>query len=177
MARELMYREALREAIDEEMARDPTVFIIGEGIAERGGSYKVTEGLLAKYGPKRVRDTPIAEAGMIGVGVGAAIAGARPIVEILYVDFAMLGMDMIVNQAAKFRLMTGGEGRVPFGIHLMIGKNYTVFLADTTINERPSAEMLAHIATETAAVARRLGGEAGGDGGIERVSRTARPGC
>ena len=114
MARELMYREALREAIDEEMARDPMVFIIGEGIAERGGSYKVTEGLLAKYGPKRVRDTPIAEAGMIGVGVGAAIAGARPIVEILYVDFTMLGMDMIVNQAAKFRLMTGGEGRVPF---------------------------------------------------------------
>jgi pyruvate dehydrogenase E1 component beta subunit len=112
--RELMYREALREAIDEEMARSPEVFIIGEGIAERGGSYKVTEGLLAKYGPKRVRDTPIAEAGMIGVGVGAAIAGARPIVEILYVDFAMLGMDMIVNQAAKFRLMTGGEGRVPF---------------------------------------------------------------
>jgi pyruvate/2-oxoglutarate/acetoin dehydrogenase E1 component len=112
--RELMYREALREAIDEEMARSPEVFIIGEGIAERGGSYKVTEGLLAKYGPKRVRDTPIAEAGMIGVGVGAAIAGARPIVEILYVDFAMLGMDMIVNPAAKFRLMTGGKGRVPF---------------------------------------------------------------
>lgn len=112
--RELMYREALREAIDEEMARNEQVFIIGEGIAERGGSYKVTEGLLAKYGPGRVRDTPIAEAGMIGVGVGAAIAGARPIVEILYVDFAMLGMDMIVNQAAKFRLMTGGEGRVPF---------------------------------------------------------------
>lgn len=112
--RELMYREALREALDEEMALNPHVFIIGEGIAERGGSYKVTEGLLAKYGPKRIRDTPIAEAGMIGVGVGAAIAGARPVVEILYVDFAMLGMDMIVNQAAKFRLMTGGSGRVPF---------------------------------------------------------------
>lgn len=109
-----MYREALREAIDEEMARNDLVFIIGEGIAERGGSYKVTEGLLDKYGSLRVRDTPIAEAGMIGVGVGAAIAGARPIVEILYVDFAMLGMDMIVNQAAKFRLMTGGDGRVPF---------------------------------------------------------------
>ncbi|MEQ8968398.1 MAG: alpha-ketoacid dehydrogenase subunit beta [Azospirillaceae bacterium] len=112
--REIMYRDALREAIDEEMAANPKVFIIGEGIAERGGSYKVTEGLLAKYGDKRVRDTPIAEAGMIGVGVGAAIAGARPIVEILYIDFAMLGMDMIVNQAAKFRLMTGGDGRVPF---------------------------------------------------------------
>lgn len=112
--REIMYRDALREAIDEEMARNDLVFIIGEGIAERGGSYKVTEGLLAKYGAKRVRDTPISEASMIGVGVGAAIAGARPIVEILYVDFAMLGMDQIVNQAAKFRLMTGGEGRVPF---------------------------------------------------------------
>ena len=113
-AREIMYRDALREAIDEEMHRNKDVFIIGEGIAERGGSYKVTEGLLAKYGALRVRDTPIAEAGMIGVGVGAAIAGARPIVEILYVDFAMLGMDMLVNQAAKFRLMTGGDGRVPF---------------------------------------------------------------
>ena len=112
--REIMYRDALREAIDEEMGRNPDVFIIGEGIADRGGSYKVTEGLLTKYGKLRVRDTPISEASMIGAGVGAAIAGARPIVEILYVDFAMLGMDQLVNQAAKFRLMTGGEGRVPF---------------------------------------------------------------
>lgn len=112
--RELMYRDALREAIDEEMGLNPDVFIIGEGIADRGGSYKVTEGLLQKYGKLRVRDTPISEASMIGAGVGAAIAGARPIVEILYVDFALLGMDQIVNQAAKFRLMTGGNGRVPF---------------------------------------------------------------
>lgn len=112
--REIMYRDALREALTEEMDRDPNVFIIGEGIAERGGSYKVTQGLADKFGKDRVRDTPIAEASMIGVGVGAAIAGARPIVEILYIDFAMLGMDMIVNQAAKFRLMTGGDGRVPF---------------------------------------------------------------
>lgn len=103
-----MYRDALREALEEEMERNSDVFIIGEGIAERGGSYKVTEGLLDKYGELRVRDTPISEASMIGVGVGAAISGARPIVEILYVDFAMLGMDQIVNQAAKFRLMTGG---------------------------------------------------------------------
>ena len=112
--RELMYREALREALFEEMELNDEVFIIGEGIAERGGSYKVTEGLLAKFGALRVRDTPISEASMIGVGVGAAIAHARPVVEILYIDFAMLGMDQIVNQAAKFRLMTGGEGRVPF---------------------------------------------------------------
>ena len=112
--REIMYRDALREALTEEMEANPDVFVIGEGIAERGGSYKVTEGLLAKFGKHRVRDTPISEASMIGVGVGAAIAGARPVVEILYVDFAMLGMDQIVNQAAKFRLMTGGNGNVPF---------------------------------------------------------------
>ena len=112
--KEMMYRDALREAIDEEMGLNPLVFIIGEGIADRGGSYKVTEGLLGKYGKLRVRDTPISEASMIGAGVGAAIAGARPIVEILYIDFALLGMDQIVNQAAKFRLMTGGDGRVPF---------------------------------------------------------------
>jgi pyruvate dehydrogenase E1 component beta subunit len=109
-----MYRDALREALEEEMSRDSSVFVIGEGIAERGGSYKVTEGLLEKFGPGRIRDTPISEASMIGVGVGSAIAGARPVVEILYVDFAMLGMDQIVNQAAKFRFMTGGRGRVPF---------------------------------------------------------------
>ncbi|MDP2572799.1 alpha-ketoacid dehydrogenase subunit beta [Vibrio penaeicida] len=113
-SRVIMYRDALREALEEEMERNSDVFIIGEGIAERGGSYKVTEGLLDKYGELRVRDTPISEASMIGVGVGAAISGARPIVEILYVDFAMLGMDQIVNQAAKFRLMTGGSGHVPF---------------------------------------------------------------
>ncbi|GLQ71546.1 alpha-ketoacid dehydrogenase subunit beta [Vibrio penaeicida] len=113
-SRVIMYRDALREALEEEMERNSDVFIIGEGIAERGGSYKVTEGLLDKYGELRVRDTPISEASMIGVGVGAAISGARPIVEILYVDFAMLGMDQIVNQAAKFRLMTGGAGHVPF---------------------------------------------------------------
>ena len=113
-AREIMYRDALREALDHEMGINPAVFIIGEGIAERGGSYKVTEGLLNKYGPDRVRDTPISEASMIGAGVGAAIAGARPITEILYIDFAMLGMDQIVNQAAKFRLMTGDRGSVPF---------------------------------------------------------------
>ncbi len=112
--REIMYRDALREALIEEMEANPLVFIIGEGIAERGGSYKVTKGLVDRFGTGRVRDTPIAEAGMIGVGVGAAIAGVRPIVEILYIDFAMLGMEMLVNQAAKFRLMTGGTGRVPF---------------------------------------------------------------
>ena len=111
--RAIMYREALNEALRHEMRRDPTVFVMGEGIAERGGSYKVTAGLLDEFGPKRVIDTPIAEASFTGVGVGAAITGMRPVVEILFVDFAMLIMDQIINQAAKYRFMTGDRGRVP----------------------------------------------------------------
>lgn len=114
MARELMYREALNEALREEMRRDATVFLMGEGIAERGGSYKVTVDLLKEFGPKRVIDTPIAEASFTGAGVGAAIAGMRPVVEILFVDFAMLVLDQIINQAAKYRFMSGGEATVPF---------------------------------------------------------------
>lgn len=112
-ARDLMYREALNEALREEMQRDPTVFLLGEGIAERGGSFQVTAGLLDEFGPMRVIDTPIAEASFTGAGVGAAITGMRPVVEILFVDFSMLVMDQIVNQAAKYKFMTGGAGRVP----------------------------------------------------------------
>jgi pyruvate dehydrogenase E1 component beta subunit len=108
-----MYRDALNEALREEMSRDPTVFCIGVGIGERGGSYKVTAGLLDEYGTKRVIDTPISEASFTGAGVGSAITGMRPVVEILFVDFTMLVMDQLVNQAAKHRFMTGGEGRVP----------------------------------------------------------------
>ena len=110
---EMMYREALRRALDEEMRRDPLVFLMGETIAERGGSYKVTEGLLKKYGPRRVIDTPIAEASFTGMAVGAALIGCRPVVEILFVDFAMLAMDQIVNQAAKQEFISGGQCRVP----------------------------------------------------------------
>ena len=112
--REIMYRDALNEALKEEMRLDPEVFIMGEGIAERGGSYKVTVGLLDEFGDKRVIDTPLAEASFTGLGIGAAIAGMKPIVEILFVDFSMLIMDQIVNQAAKYRFMTGGTGKVPF---------------------------------------------------------------
>ncbi|MBN2090720.1 alpha-ketoacid dehydrogenase subunit beta [candidate division KSB1 bacterium] len=116
-----MYREALNEALREEMQRDTTVFIMGEGIAERGGSYKVTEGLLAEFGPKRVIDTPIAEASFTGAGVGAAITGMRPIVEILFIDFTLLTMDQVVNQAAKYKFMTGGKGKVPLVIRTQGG--------------------------------------------------------
>jgi pyruvate dehydrogenase E1 component beta subunit len=110
---ELMYREALNRALFEEMERDPLVFIMGETIAERGGSYKVTEGLLQRFGPRRVVDTPIAEASFTGMAVGAALIGCRPVVEILFIDFAMLVMDQIVNQAAKYHFISGGQGRVP----------------------------------------------------------------
>jgi pyruvate dehydrogenase E1 component beta subunit len=95
------------------MRRDSRVFCLGEGIAERGGSYKVTADLLKEFGPQRVIDTPLAEAGFTGVGVGAAVTGMRPVVEILFVDFTTLIMDQIINQAAKYNFMTGGRGRVP----------------------------------------------------------------
>ena len=110
---ELMYREALNQALFEEMRRDPLVFTMGEGIAERGGSYKVTEGLLKEFGPERVMDTPISEASFTGCGVGAALVGTRPVVEILFVDFTGLIMDQIINQAAKYEFMSGGQGKVP----------------------------------------------------------------
>ncbi len=112
-SRVIMYREALNEGIREEMQRDSTVFVMGEGIGERGGSYKVTVGLLDEFGPQRVMDTPISEASFTGAGVGAAITGMRPIVEILFVDFTALIIDQIANQAAKYKFMTGGKGSVP----------------------------------------------------------------
>jgi pyruvate/2-oxoglutarate/acetoin dehydrogenase E1 component len=113
VTREMMYREALNEALREEMLRDERVFLIGGGIGQRGGSYKVTAGLLDEFGPKRVIDAPISEASFTGMGVGAAITGLRPVVEILFVDFTSLIIDQIVNQAAKYRFMSGGRGRVP----------------------------------------------------------------
>lgn len=110
---EILYREGLNRALFEEMGRDELVFIMGEGIAARGGSYKVTEGLLAEFGPGRVVDTPLAEATFTGAAVGAALVGTRPIVELLFVDFAPMTMDMVINQAAKYKFMSGGQGTVP----------------------------------------------------------------
>ncbi len=109
----VQYRTALNEALAEEMRRDPSVFVMGEGIAERGGSYKVTQNLLAEFGKNRVIDTPLCEASFTGAGIGAALTGMRPVVELLFVDFAMLVMDQLVNQAAKLRFMTGDQCRVP----------------------------------------------------------------
>lgn len=110
---EIMYREALNRAIFEEMRRDPMVFTMGVGVAERGGSYKVTEGFLKEFGSDRVIDTPIAEASFTGAAVGAALVGARPVVEVLFIDFTTLVMDPLINQAAKYEFMSGGQGKVP----------------------------------------------------------------
>jgi pyruvate dehydrogenase E1 component beta subunit len=112
-SRELLYRDALNEALREEMRRDPSVFVMGENIGERGGSFKVTAGLLDEFGPLRVIDTPLAEAGFTGMGVGAAAAGMRPVVEIQSIDFSTLALDQMANQAAKHRFLTGGKRSVP----------------------------------------------------------------
>ena len=111
--RELSFPEALNEALDQEMARDDRVFVMGEDVGDTGGIFTVTKGLMDKYGEERVRDTPISEATFVGCGVGAAIAGMRPVVEIQIFDFVALTMDMLVNQAAKFRYMLGGGPTVP----------------------------------------------------------------
>lgn len=109
----LQIREALRQAIDEEMARDERVFVIGEEVGHYDGAYKVTEGLLAKYGERRVVDTPIAEAGFAGIGVGAAMAGLRPIVEFMTFNFSAVAFDQILNNAAKLRQLTNGQFTLP----------------------------------------------------------------
>ncbi len=111
--RELTYVEALNEALHQEMGRDPQVIVMGEDVAETGGIFGVTKGLVEAFGAERVRDTPISEATFVGCGVGAAIAGLRPVVEIQIFDFVTLTMDMLVNQAAKFRFMLGGTPTVP----------------------------------------------------------------
>lgn len=111
--REITYVQALNEAMQQEMARDSSVFVLGEDVGETGGIFKVTSGLFEKFGSARVRDTPISEAGFGGAAVGAAIAGMRPIVELQIFDFVACMMDIIVNQAAKFRFMNGGVPKVP----------------------------------------------------------------
>jgi pyruvate/2-oxoglutarate/acetoin dehydrogenase E1 component len=109
----MMYRDALRAALQEEMARDSRVFVIGEEVGRYGGAYAVTKGLFDQFGAERLVDAPISEASTVGLGVGAAITGLRPVVELMYVDFVALAMDQIANQMAKVRYMTGGQVTVP----------------------------------------------------------------
>ena len=119
--RELTYAQAVNEALAEEMRRDPTVCIFGEDVAEAGTPFKVLSGLVAEFGKERVIDTPISEAGFTGVGVGAAMTGLRPVVDIMFGDFITLTMDQMVNQAAKVHYMSGGKWKVPMVMRTTLG--------------------------------------------------------
>ena len=124
--REIYFSHAIREAIAQEMEADPNVFILGEDIAGYGGAFKVTQGLVEQFGPARVRNTPISENSIVGVGVGAAITGLRPIVDIMFQDFITLAMDQLVNHAAKFHYMYGNQCTVPMVVRTPAGggRNY-----------------------------------------------------
>jgi acetoin:2,6-dichlorophenolindophenol oxidoreductase subunit beta len=122
---DITYREAVRDAMSEAMRRDEDVFIMGEDIAEMGGSMGVTQGMIQEFGPERVRNTPISEMAIVGAGIGAAMAGMRPIVEIMYQDFTTLSMEQLVNQAAKHRYMSGGQLKVPLTVRTQGGAGWS----------------------------------------------------
>jgi pyruvate dehydrogenase E1 component beta subunit len=117
----LTYREALREAHREALASDPRVFVMGEDVGRYGGTYAVTKGLIDEFGPERVRDTPLSELAFVGAGIGAALGGMRPIVEVMTVNFSLLALDQIVNTAALYRHMSGGQLSVPVVIRMATG--------------------------------------------------------
>lgn len=119
--RELMYRDAIREALDEEMARDDSVFMMGEDVGIIGGNFKCSVGLMDKYGDLRMKDTPISEQGIVGMGVGAALTGLRPIVELMFADFMMVCGDQLFNQMAKITYMSGGQCNVPMVVRTPMG--------------------------------------------------------
>ncbi|MFC4518971.1 alpha-ketoacid dehydrogenase subunit beta [Cupriavidus pinatubonensis] len=121
MSIRLSYRAAVREALREALAADPRVFLMGEDVGRYGGSYAVSKGLLAEFGPDRVRDTPLSELGFTGAGIGAALGGMRPIVELMTVNFSLLALDQIVNTAALYRHMSGGQFSVPLVIRMASG--------------------------------------------------------
>src|SRR5215211_1327035 len=122
---ELTYREAVRDTLATAMRQDSDVFIMGEDIAEMGGSMGVTQGLVDEFGPERVRNTPISEIAIVGAGIGAAMQGMRPVVEIMYEDFLTISMEQIVNQAAKHRYMSGGQLKVPLTIRTQGGAGWS----------------------------------------------------
>ncbi|AOW93619.1 pyruvate dehydrogenase [Rhodococcus sp. WMMA185] len=115
------YREAMREAIREALRSDPRVFLMGEDVGRYGGTYAFSKGLLEEFGPDRVRDTPLSELGFVGVGIGAALGGMRPIVEVMTVNFSLLALDQIVNTAAALRHMSGGQFSVPLVVRMATG--------------------------------------------------------
>ena len=117
----ITYREAIRLAIREALMRDPRVFLMGEDVGMYGGSYAVSKGLLAEFGPERIRDTPLSESTFVGAGIGAALGGMRPIVEVMTVNFSLLALDQIVNNAATIRHMSGGQFSIPLVIRMATG--------------------------------------------------------
>jgi acetoin:2,6-dichlorophenolindophenol oxidoreductase subunit beta len=119
--RQVTMAEAVREAIAEEMRRDPTVFLMGEDVAEAGTPFKVLKGLFEEFGPERIMDTPISEPGFTGIGLGAAMTGMRPVVDIMFGDFLFLALDQIANQAAKVHYMSGGKLKAPIVIRTTLG--------------------------------------------------------
>jgi len=121
MSRKLSYREAMREAMHEALASDPRVFLMGEDVGRYGGTYAFSKGFLDEFGPERIRDTPLSELGFVGAGIGAALGGMRPIVEVMTVNFSLLALDQIVNTAALFRHMSGGQFSVPLVIRMATG--------------------------------------------------------
>ncbi len=121
MVTELRYWQAVNRALAEEMERDPRVVLVGEDVDTPGGAFGATRGLRERFGPDRVRDTPISELGIVGLGVGAALAGLRPVVEVMFNDFLTLALDQLANQAAKLRFMTGGRARVPLVVRTLVG--------------------------------------------------------
>jgi pyruvate/2-oxoglutarate/acetoin dehydrogenase E1 component len=123
-AREITYRDAVREAIREALIADPRVFLMGEDVGRYGGCYAVTKGLLDEFGPERIRDTPLSESAFVGAGIGAALGGMRPIVEIMTVNFSLLALDQIVNNAATIRHMSGGQFEVPVVIRMATGAGH-----------------------------------------------------
>jgi pyruvate/2-oxoglutarate/acetoin dehydrogenase E1 component len=122
---EITYREAVRDALAQALREDDRVFVMGEDIAEMGGSMGVTQGLLGEFGPERIRNTPISEIAITGAGVGAAVQGMRPVVEIMYEDFLTISMEQLVNQAAKHRTMSGGQIQVPLTIRTQGGAGWS----------------------------------------------------
>ena len=121
MGRRISYRDALREALREALQSDPRVFLMGEDVGCYGGTYAVSKGLLEEFGPERVRDTPLSELGFVGAGIGAALGGMRPIVEVMTVNFSLLALDPIVNSAAMLHHMSGGQFSVPLVIRMATG--------------------------------------------------------
>ena len=123
--RMITFAEALNEALDQMMAKDEKVIVMGEDVGVYGGVFGVTKGLIEKYGPERVRDTPIAESGFIGAGIGAAAVGYRPVVELMFIDFLGVAFDQIYNQAAKMRYMFGGRAKIPLVLRTVAGAGFS----------------------------------------------------